>query len=93
MLWLLAAWAILAGLLVLQLLPDAPGTARGWAVLLVLGPPASLALAWGAERLFGEAAGARISSARFSIARIAVGAVACLAALAPLIWWLLREAR
>ena len=88
----LAAWAIFALLLVLQVLPDPPKTTRGWVLLLVVGPPASAALEWAASRFFNAKMGARISPARFSIARIIVALIVVLLAAAPFAWWFLRSA-
>jgi hypothetical protein len=87
----LAVWAIIAALLILQLVPGVPNTGRGWALLLVLGPPVYVALEWAADRLFNAGTGARISSARFSFARIAVALVFVLIALAPVAWWFFRR--
>ncbi|HSM92253.1 MAG TPA: hypothetical protein VLT47_05145 [Anaeromyxobacteraceae bacterium] len=87
-----AGWAIAAALLVLQLLPDVPTTARGWLLLLVFGPPAYLALEWASGRMFNAETGARVSTARFSLARIAVALAVISAALVPFAWWLLRHA-
>lgn len=88
----LAVWAIVAALLILQLVPGIPSTGRGWALLLVLGPPVYVALEWAADRLFDARTGARISSARLSLARIAVALVFGLIALAPFAWWFFRRA-
>lgn len=88
----LAAWAMFAVLLALQLLPDTPKTTRGWVLLLALGPPAYAVLEWASSRLFSAETGARISSARFSFARVVVALVVVLVALAPFAWWLIRSA-
>lgn len=90
--WVLAAWATFAVLLVLQLLPDTSKTTRGGVLLLVLGPPAYAVLEWGSSRLFSAKTGVRISSARFSFARILVALLVALVALAPFAWWYLRRA-
>jgi hypothetical protein len=87
-----AVWVIVAALLALQLVPDVPGTVRGWLLLLVVGPPAYLALEWASGRMFNAETGARVSTARFSLARIAVALVVMLVALAPFAWWFLRGA-
>jgi hypothetical protein len=79
-------------LLVLQLLPDTPKTTLGWVLLLVLGPPAYAALEWASSRFFSAKVGARISPARFSIARIIVALIVVLLAAAPFAWWFLRSA-
>ena len=88
----LAAWAMFAVLLLLQLLPDTPKTTRGWMLLLVLGPPAYVVLEWASSRLFSSKTGAQISSAGFSFARVVVALIVVLVALAPFAWWLLRSA-
>lgn len=89
----LAAWALLAALVALQLLPWTPRTTRGWVLLLVVGPPAQLALEWASSALFSARTGARVSDARFSVGRIAVALLVALIALAPLGWWVVRSAR
>jgi hypothetical protein len=88
----MAVWAVVATLLVLQLVPDVPSTARGWLLLLVFGPPAYVALEWASGLMFNAETGARISTARFSLSRIAVALVVILVALAPFAWWFLRQA-
>jgi hypothetical protein len=89
---IIAAWAMLALMVVLELLPDTPRTTRGWVLVLVLGPPVYAAAEWTSSRVFSDRNGARISSARFSVARVAVALVVTLVALAPFIWWSLRSA-
>lgn len=89
---MLVVWAVFAALLVLQLLPDTPKTPLGWGLLIVIGPPAYVVLEWASSRLFSDAAGARISTARFSVARIALALLIAVAALAAFAWWALRNA-
>jgi len=86
----LAGWALCAMLLVLPLFPDLPQSRRGWALLLLLGPPYAFLVDWVTGLFLGAKAGARISSSRFSVGRIAVLLFAMLVLLAPF-WWLLRE--
>ena len=85
----LAGWALLVALLLLELGPETPRTFRGWVLLLVLGPPAYLALAWLGERV--QSPLARISPRRFSRQWFAwilfLGAVAGSAVVALSIWW------
>lgn len=69
-----------------------PKTTRGWALLLMVGPPAYFFLDWVGGRLFSPEIGARISPARFSWARIAYATVVALILLAPVVWWGLRHA-
>lgn len=89
---MLAVWALSAVLLVLQILPGTPKSTLGWILLLVVGPPVYVGLEWASSRLFSAKAGVRISSARFSFARIMVALAIALVVLAPLAWWLLRSA-
>jgi hypothetical protein len=88
----LAAWAIVAALLILQIAPDTPRSVRGWALLLVAGPPVYVAIEWASGRLLSAEMGVRISSARFSFARIAVAVLVMSIVLAPFAWWFLRHA-
>lgn len=89
---LAAAWVILALGLGLSLgLPLTTMGWRGWVVLLAAGPPAYLALEWASGRLFSPESGARISSARFSLARIAVALAVTLIVLVPFAWWFVRQ--
>lgn len=90
--WVLVAWALYALLLLLQILPDTPSTPRAWALLLVIGPPTYFVLEWTSGRLLGAEAGARISPARFSLARVALALLVAVIALAPFAWWFLRNA-
>lgn len=92
---MLVVWAVSAAVLVLQLLPDTPRTPRGWVLLLVIGPPAYIVLELASSRLFSDKAGARISTARFSVTRIAVALLVALVVLAPFAWfaWWVLHAR
>src|ERR1700694_2478145 len=86
--WLLvltgvAAWAMVAALLILEVAPATPTSVRGWVLLLVVGPPAYVASEFVMERMFNPKLSARISSAKFSFARIAVALVLMLLLLAP----------
>ena len=65
--WLLvltgvAAWAMVAALLILEIAPATPTSVRGWVLLLVVGPPAYVASEFVMGRMFNPKLGARISS-------------------------------
>jgi hypothetical protein len=47
----LAIWAILIGLILLEVFPYTPRTTREWVTLLVCGPPAYIVVAWLCERV------------------------------------------
>jgi hypothetical protein len=79
-------------LVVLSVLPFPPTTSRGWILLLVLGPPAYVALEWLGGRIFSREAGLSISPAPFSWARILFALAVFLALLVPLVWWSLVHA-
>ena len=64
---MIALWAMLMGLILLEIVPYTPKSVRGWALLLLAGPPVYLALSWLGERVLGPRL-ARISPARFSVA-------------------------
>lgn len=87
---LVLVWALLVGLVVLQFAPGLPKTTGGWALLVVLGPPLYLGLEWIFGKVFSRATGERISTSRFSFARVAVALVFALIFIAPFAWWLLR---
>jgi hypothetical protein len=88
---LLAAWLLVALLVVLAIAADVPMSTRGWVLLLVLGPPAYAGGEWLAGRLFNRELGARISTARFSLPRIALATVLLLLVYVPLFWWWSRR--
>jgi len=58
---LVAIWAVLVGLVVLELHPFLPSGAWGWALLVAAGPPLYGALELLGSKLFGREAGRRIS--------------------------------
>jgi len=93
----LACWAVMGGLLVLQLLPAMPETPRQWVVLLVFGAPAWVLLEVGADRFFGPRRGASISPApsapQVSLRRILVGLGVALVVVALPVLWALRLAQ
>jgi hypothetical protein len=83
----LGVWAMLVALVVFELYPALPSTARGWLLLAVAGPPLYVAVELLAEKLLSREAGLRISAKRFSWKRVfvvvlALVAVASLAAVA-----------
>ncbi len=77
----------------LQLIPDVPRTARGWALLVFVGTPVYVALGLLVEKAAIPKWGWRISSARFSVVRILVGVVLVSVVVLPLAlaWWYLQE--
>ncbi|GAO01558.1 hypothetical protein PSR1_00413 [Anaeromyxobacter sp. PSR-1] len=85
---LLGAWAIGLVAALIYLFPDLPRTWRGWVAFAILAPPAVLLLERMGERL--PELGKRISPARFSVLRIAIGVVALVLLFAPVVWWRLR---
>jgi hypothetical protein len=76
---IVALWAMLVGLVLLELYPALPTGARGWILLVLAGPAAYLALELAGERLLSRRAGLRISPARFSWKRIAAVLLALIA--------------
>jgi hypothetical protein len=86
----LAAWAFLAVIVVLEFIPDTPTTAGGWVLLLVVGPPVYLAFELVGDWLFSAKTGASISAARFSLARVAVAIAVTAVVLGPFLWWYVR---
>jgi len=83
----LGLWATLVALVVFELYPALPSSARGWLLLVVAGPPLHAAAELLAEKLLSREAGLRISAKRFSWKRVfavllALLAVASLAAVA-----------
>ncbi len=64
---LVAIWVFLNGLILLEIVPYTPRTFRGWALLLMAGPPVYLAVSWLGERVLSPRL-ARIAPARFSLA-------------------------
>jgi len=86
----LAGWALLVALLLLEFGPDTPRSFREWVLLLVVGPPAYLALAWLGERV--QSPLVRISPPRFSCRWFAwilfLAAIGGSAVVALSIWWL-----
>ncbi len=90
----LATWAFVALVVVLTVASSAASMRWwDWALLLVLGPPAYVAVEWAAEKLSIPRLGARISSARLSLLRIAVALAAALVFLVPFVWWSLSHRR
>lgn len=83
----IAIWVLLVGLILLEIVPNTPRSVRGWALLLLAGPPIYLAVSWLGERL------ARIAPARFSFAWFAWMVVLVVfgsAVVALSGWWFLR---
>jgi len=70
-----AAWAILTGLILLEVFPYRPRTTCGWVAFLVGGPPAYMAAAWVGERVLGPRL-PRFSPKRFSLGWFAMMAIA-----------------
>jgi hypothetical protein len=89
LLGVMGLWAMLGALILLEIAPHTPRTRQGWILLLIVGPPAYLALTWLGERLVSPRLGARISSARFSLARILIGVLAGSVLVALSVWWFL----
>lgn len=88
---LLAVWVVGLVLALLYGFPDLPRTWAGWAAFVVLAPPLTLLLEVLGERI--PDVGKRISPARFSVLRVAIGVLALVLVLGPLLWWQLRAAR
>jgi len=91
----IAAWAILIGLILLELFPYRPRTSREWVALLVGGPPAYVGIAWLGERVLGPRL-PRFSPKRFSLGWFAMMAIAIVigsALLAVSVWISLRFGR
>ena len=73
-----ALWALLVGVVALEIAPALPATSRGWALLVVAGPLGYLALELLGEKLWSREAGLRISRRRFSWKRVFVALLAFL---------------
>jgi len=88
----IAIWAFLTGMILLDIVPYTPRTFRGWALLLLAGPPVYLAMSVLCERMLSPRL-ARIAPARFSLAWFAWMALAVVfgsAMVALSVWWSLR---
>jgi hypothetical protein len=83
-------WIVLVPVVLLQLAPWWPRSARGWALLVLVGPPVYLAASWLLERWKPLDRAVRLTGARSSGARIAVGVAVTLAVLLPF-WWVLAR--
>ncbi len=84
----IAVWVFVIVLILLDVFPDHPSTTRGWIALVVVGPPAYLALAWLGERVLAPRLPS-YSPKRFSLGWFAMmaGAVAVGSALLAISVW------
>jgi hypothetical protein len=92
----IAIWAFYIGMIMLQIVPYTPRSFRGWALLLIAGPPVYLAVEWVGERVLSPRLARIPKPARFSLGWFVwmVAATAFGSALVGLsVWWSLRFGR
>jgi len=83
-----AVWLVVAGLLVVQLLPNLPRSTLQWVLLVGLGPPLYILGEGFFGWLFSDEHGAAISQKRFSIKRIGVALAVTMAVFGLSLWLL-----
>jgi hypothetical protein len=92
----IAIWAFLTGMILLEIVPYTPRSFRGWALLLIAGPPMYLGVSWFGERVLSPWLARIREPARFSVgwfAWIVAVIVIGFAYVALIAWWSLRFPR